>query len=298
MGKRINALILDDNEIIGENIKKRIFKASATNFPFFKIEVVPYFITINISNIRDSALKISHFINSKEIDYLLLDRGFYHVIDPKLNHSYSNLNDKYLYTKKVDLQSGIKIETILELIPKNDLKRIKGIIVYTYDTTGDYIEPAQIKQLYLDIFPKRITENAIEIILTNSEIYNLAGLDLYIDKELPDDNELTMTGLKSDFKLYGLFMGEILYHRVIALINKTKQKSVSTKRKFLIRSFIILFFTFTGLTIGGNALYEILDKKIKNDAFLLLSSIVFSLLVPLFILAVRPDLLMDVDNEE
>lgn len=297
MKNKFNVLILDDNETIGENIKKRIFKANSSNYSFSGIEVIPHFLTIDISDLANSAKKINQFINSNNIDYLLLDRGFYHIIDPKLNSDYNHLDKKYLYTIKADLKNGIKIEKILEMIPQRDFKKIKGVIVYSYDASDDYIEPAQIKQLYVNLLPEKFNEKNIEIILTNSKVYKLSGLQLYIDQELPENKNMTVIGLKSDFKLYGLFMGEILYHRVISMVDRARKSTILTKRKLVVRNLIILFLSFTALTIGGNALYEILSEKVKSDYFLLFSSIVFALLIPLFILAVKPELLIDIDNE-
>ena len=300
MKNKFNVLILDDNEIISENIKKRISKANSTNKAFSGIEVIPYHLPIDISNLEDSAIKISHFIGSRAIDFLLLDRGFYHNIDPKLNPIYKNLDNDYLYIKKTDLNSGIKIEEILKLINPKEFNRIRGVIIYTYNADSDgYVEPAEIKELYLkEILPEKFSEDNIEIILTNSEIYKLAGLHLYIDKEAPENTELTRTGLKSDFILYGLFMGEILYHRIASLVNKTRQTKIVKKRNLLVKNFIILFFSFTALSIGGNALYAILtSEKTKINLSLFFITIIFSLLIPLFILIVKPELLIDIDNE-
>lgn len=295
--KKYNALILDDNEFVGDNIRKRIYKANTSNYSYSGVEIIPHFLTIDISDLSKAAKSIINYINANKIDYLLLDRGFYFVIDPSSNETYNNLDNKYIYTKKKDLKNGVKIEKILELTSKKEYNRIKGIIVYTYDANEDYIEPAQIRQTFLNIMPENFNEKNIEIILTNSEVYKLSGLNLYIDSELPENKEMTITGLKSDFKLYGLFMGEILYHRMISMLNKEQERRFISKQKMIIRNFIILFFTFTFLSIGGNASYQMLYNKIHSNIFLLVISVVFAVLLPLFILAVKPNLLINIEDE-
>jgi Na+-transporting NADH:ubiquinone oxidoreductase subunit NqrB len=131
--------------------------------------------------------------------------------------------------------------------------------------------------------------------MSNSEIYKLAGLKLYADAENSQPNFFKL-GLKADFKLYGLFIGEILYHKVISMINQREHTKFIAKKKLLVRNIFVLFFVFTGLSLGGNVLYNMLVRNINNYLLLVLS-IIFSVLMPLFILLIKPELVISIDNE-
>lgn len=149
MPQKINALILDDNEIVADCLKKRIFKANESHCDFTGIEIIPHFLRIDLCDVNRSAQEIASAIISEEIDILLLDRGFYGIIDPSKAPKYSTLNNDSLYCAKDD--KGQLIEDILKLIPKEKFKRISAVIVYTYDE--EYAEPEQIRQIMRDILP-------------------------------------------------------------------------------------------------------------------------------------------------
>jgi Na+-transporting NADH:ubiquinone oxidoreductase subunit NqrB len=92
-------------------------------------------------------------------------------------------------------------------------------------------------------------------------------------------------------------MGEILYHRVISMIKPIEKKRFIEKKYLTFGKIIALFFALTGLTIGGNALFNILTENTGNHTLFLLS-IVFSLIIPIFILIVRPDLIISIDDKD
>ena len=155
----------------------------------------------------------------------MLDRGLYNLIDPNSKEctapGLEELDKQYLYI--VTGASGVKIEEVLPYIRFSRLNSLKGVILYTYDdptrTSEHSIEPAEIASDLSEIIGKGLSPEYIHVIGTNSEIYHLAGINLYIN-----DSSLyvgfTATGKRSDFMLYGLFMGEILYHRIVGMINK------------------------------------------------------------------------------
>jgi hypothetical protein len=295
MKKEYNVLILDDIEIVGVRIAERFSNASSSNFSFTGVKITPHFETIDISDINKAVQKIEYEINTKKIDYLLLDRGLCRILNANDVSNYQYLSNDYLYASNCG--KVILIEEILNLISKEIYSKIKGIIIYTFDHTP--VLANTIKQLYINILPKNFEEKNIQIILSNSEIYRFAGLSLYsTDKKLPKGTPFASVGLKSDFILYGLFMGEILYHRVISMINNKKQEKFIAKQKLGIRNILILFFTFTALSIGGNVLYDMFLPAIENKYLLLVCSIVFSLLIPLFILLVKPQLIISIDEKD
>lgn len=294
MRKKLEVLILDDNEIIGDCIRKRIFKANESNFSFTKLEIIPHYFYIDLENIQQSIDKISSEIIVKKIDVLLLDRGFFKIVDPSTDSTYRNLSSKYLYCKKDD--QGRQIEEILGLIPKEKFKNISGVIVYTYDSGPWYIEPAQIKQSIKELLPEKFDKNAIDVVMTNTEVYSLANLKLYNQREVKDFPELKSIGNKSEFMLYGLFMGEILYHRIVSLIEKKREKVLENKKTKIQRNVIFLFIIFTALNLGAEALYSLLSMNLGNDYLLFFMSAGFALLLPILILILKPEWIINFEE--
>ena len=293
MTTRINALILDDNKIIADCILKRIFKANESNLPFTNVDLVPHFMALDLSNLDKSAALLGDAITLKAIDILLLDRGFYTLIDPSVDSSYHALEPALLYSRKDD--AGIKIEEILGRVPKEKFKQIKGVIVYTYDDEK-YIEPAQIKELIRNVLPSGFDKDAIDVVLTYAEIYDLARLKLYRMKNVANATELESIGGKSDFMLYGLFMGEILYHRTISLINKRRAKRLQAKRNQALRNVLLLFGVFTSLNLGAASLYSLLSRGGSADLMLMVVSLVFALILPVLILRLKPEWIISLDD--
>lgn len=215
MKNTFKVLILDDVKIIGDAIEKRIFKANASNYRTSNIKIIPHYLFVDHTNREKAARKIASVIALERIDILILDRGFSTLIDPSENKKYEHLDEGKLYSHK---DSGSEdIEDIIRLIPQKNLDKIEGVIIYTYDGSP-YSEPEQIKHLYKEILPKQISSEYIEVVLPKQEVYDLANLKLYNFEKVQNHAELESFGRKSDFMLYGLFMGEILYHRTLNLI--------------------------------------------------------------------------------
>jgi hypothetical protein len=295
MGKQVNVLILDDNEIIADNVKKRISKANESHSASAGFEVLPHHITIDINNLSDAAEKITAEVISKRIDVLLLDRGFYNIIDPVTNRQYGSLDSDMLYCRKGD--KGHIIEEILRLIHKDTFKSVSSVIIYTYDDAESYSEPALIKQAIRDVLPPQFDKNAIDVILTYPEIYELSELKLYKDPiDVNGFPDIELIGPKSDFMLYGLFMGEILYHRTVSLIKKRQYNLFQERRAHLQIRLFLFFGIFTFLNLGANALYNLLSRGKPTDVLLLLTSLAFALILPWLILMIKPELVIDIED--
>ncbi|MTI29948.1 hypothetical protein, partial [Xanthovirga aplysinae] len=130
MRKKINTLIIDDNPVIGDCIGKRILKANSLYIE--NPEIVPTFMEMDLTHKIKSLKLIEGFILNNQVEILLLDRGYYRVYDPVKDEDYKNLNDKYLYSPSGD--KGMKIENLLSSFSAKSLNKIKGIIIYTYDS--------------------------------------------------------------------------------------------------------------------------------------------------------------------
>lgn len=297
MAKIYNILLLDDNEIIASCIQKRLLKASETFFETTQIEINPFHLQIDISNISKAGQIIEKFIIESEIHFLLLDRGFFDLIDPvKLN--IQELEKNTLYIEKNT--KSIKITEILKEVNFSKTNSLKGVVLYTYDepslTSEWYVEPAQIKKDLKQIIGSRLNPDNIDVVLTNSEIYHLANLKLY-DTNPKQVGEYLEQGKKSEFMLYGLFMGEILYHRILKIIDKNQKKTLSKKKGSLNTKLILLFIVFTSLSIGGNAVYTLAMQKIQSNLGLILLSLMFSIVFPILILTIKPDWIISIDDD-
>ena len=293
---KVNALILDDNPIVGQCIKKRVFKANSCNRKFSQLEVIPFFTKYSLKNIDEIIRSIEFQIISDNINALLIDRGWYELINPNENKSIPNLDKEHLYLRKED--SGIKIEEILSKIDKSKFKNIKVVIIYTYDSDNWFIEPAELKKIISNVLPNGFDINFIDVILTNTEIYKLAKLQLYNSDNPITDGKLIKSGRIADFKLYGLFMGEILYHRIVSHFKGRQSIKTAQKKQILFRNIILLFIVFTSLGLGGEAIYNLISNKINNDFVIIALSFVFALLFPLMILLLKPEWILDYSDKE
>lgn len=299
MAKTYNILLLDDNDIIADSIKKRLLRASQFFYEPNQIAINPIHLKIDIGNLNDARQTIEKCITDNNITILLLDRGFFDIIDPVIQTKIAGLDSNTLYMRKAE--KGIKVTEILKEINFSKIKSIQGVVLYTYNepviTSEWYVEPELIKKDIKEIIGSRLNPDYIDIVLTNSEIYQLANLQLY-DNNPRNIGEYLELGKKSDFKLYGLFMGEILYHRILKLIDRRQKQALSRKKNSLNTKLVLLFIIFTSLSIGGNAIYTIAIQKIQSNLGLLLLSIVFSIVFPVLILIVKPQWIISLDDDE
>jgi len=299
MAKTYNILLLDDNDIIASCIQKRLLKASQTFYDTTQIDINPIHLQIDIRNLNEARQRIEKSLVDNNIHFLLLDRGFFDIVDPATHTDISGLDKNTLYIGKE--AKSIKITEILKGVNFSKTKSLKGVVLYTYDepslTSEWYVEPAQIKKDIKQTIGDRLNPENIDIVLTNSEIYHLANLRLYDNNPKQVGNYLEQ-GKKSDFMLYGLFMGEILYHRILKLIDKQQKKTLSKKKSSLNTKLILLFIIFTSLSIGGNAIYTFAMQKIQSNLGLLLLSLVFSIILPILILIIKPEWIISLDDDE
>lgn len=298
MYKNCDVLILDDNKIIAKCILSRMLKANESFKDITQININPTHLHIDTNNIKNTIRLIESNILDNCPQFLLVDRGLFEIFDPSLK-DIEGLDKGSLYIKTG--WKNIKITEILKEINFSRFKNFKGLILYTYDepslTSEWYVDPVSIKRELKSIVGEKIDIENIDIVLTNSEIYNLANLTLY-DKNSKQIGEYLELGKKSNFMLYGLFMGEILYHRLIKILEKQKSKTLLRKKGLLKSKIFILFIIFTSLSIGGSALYSILYEKIKSPEGLLFLSLVFSILFPFLLLILRPELVISIDDDD
>ena len=293
MNKIINVLILDDNELVVECLIEKFLKTNQLFCEMTSINIVPYYLRIDLT---DGADQIEEYLIKNSINYLLLDRGFITIIDSEKDTN-SKLNKNKLFIRKNE--KSIKIDEILKHVNFNKIKKIDGVILYTYDepeaTSEWYVKPETIKQDLKKIIGSKVNKENIEVILTNSEIYKYANYRLFDLQQDETDDQYIVLGEKDDFKLYGLFLGEILYHRVLKFVNKKHQIFIKARKSNINRKVLLLFIIISSLTIGANSFYSIVSKYMDNDVIVCLSSLIFSLILPIIILFVKPEWIIDIE---
>ncbi len=293
--KTINVLLLDDNFIIANKIKKRIFEADSLYKFNSNFHIHTYYQEIDNSNVSNGAEQMNLFIKSQNIEYLLLDRGFGKIVDPEIE-PLSSLDNTCVY--KDNSVKGYNVEELLlELKNKNNsnLNSIKGILIYTYDDyrtinkEGEIIREEIIGNLET-IIPKNCY---VDILLTYSSIYKIANKNLYFAF---NGHGVFKLGRKDDFQLYGIFIGELLYHKLSHVINIKKFKILKERKKSIILKIIILYLIVISINVGSNALYSLIFEGInKLYGFV---SILFALILPLIVLKFLPGYLIDFDDKK
>jgi hypothetical protein len=289
--KKINILILDDNFVIANKIKKRLFEADNSYRYNSGIQIFPYYLEVDNDNPFEAAKVVNNYIKENEIQYLLLDRGFGKIIEPTISDS-ENLNNEYLY--KDNTVVGYFVENLLKEINKikhNELKNIKGVIVYTYDDyrelkkESEIVKEEIINEL-ISILPKRCS---VDVLLSYSNLYKTAGVSLY---ECYSGEGTIRLGRKEHFLLYGLFMGELLYHKLLQMINARTSELIKNKQMLISIRIVVLYLIFISINIGANALYS---SFFQGKNVLIVVSIFFSILIPFVILFFKPSLLIDLE---
>ncbi len=291
--KKIDVLILDDNFVIARKLKKRLFDADRNYRYKSGVQIFPHYIEIDNTDPANSAEKVNSFIIENNITYLLLDRGFGEIIDgDEINAE--EFSRGVLY--KDNTKGGFLIEELLtniKTIKNNALSNIKGVIVYTYDQYRSLnIEGEPIKEEIVDKLTSLFSNKCqIDVLLAYSEIYKIAGIDLY---EGYAGEGIVKIGKKENFILYGLFCGELLYHKLLQMISLINQKIIREKKSQLIYRILVLFLVFTSINIGANALYN----SFFEDGSVLIgfTSLLFAIIIPLIILLFRPSLLIDIEK--
>ncbi|MEZ4828974.1 MAG: hypothetical protein R3C61_22210 [Bacteroidia bacterium] len=291
--KKINVLILDDNFVIANKVKRRLFSANRSYRIDSGIEIYPHYLEIDNTNPKISAKSVDDYVKENEIEFLLLDRGFGHIIEPKPNNP-EELDIEYVY--KDNTKSGFYIEHLLEewkRLKKSSLKAIKGAIVYTYDDyrelnkQGEVIKDEIVNEL-VSILPRKCK---LDVLLAYSDIYKIAEIDLY---EGYAEEGVIKLGKKNEFVLYGIFVGELLYHKIIQMLSVRNLQSIKDKKATLLYRLAILYLIFISISVGGNAIFTYLFSESK--VVIGVAALIFGLLLPFIILLLKPSILIDIDE--
>ena len=291
--KKVNVLILDDNFIIANKLKKRLFDAD-NHYKFNTgIQIFPHYIEIDNIDYKKSVKDVNNYIIENSISYLLLDRSFGKILD---GDEYNNDELKKGIIYKDNDVGGYYIEALLQellRIRNNALNRIKGIIIYTYDDyRTDKKEGEAIKEEIIEKFANlQIRRTNIDVLLSYSTIYKIAGVNLYEDLSR---RGITKLGKKDNFVLYGLFCGELLYHKLIQMINNRNLVRIKNRKFNLFYKLIALFLIFTSINLGANGLYYYLFRS--GGISLIFLSFLFAFLVPIIILLLKPEFLIDLEK--
>ena len=255
--KPINILILDDNTFIANKIRRRLINADKTYRYDSGIEIIPHYLEIDNENIKNAAITVNNFIKENDVKNLLLDRGFGTIFKPVENND-KDLDCNYLY--KDNNKSGFYIEELLleiSKIKKNGLTRINGVVVYTYDDYKDLNKHGDVIKEDIIYELKSILSNKckIDVLLAYSDIYKLASVDLYEDY---GGDGIVKIGKANDFYLYGIFCGELLYHKLIQMINSSRMNFIKERKTTIFLRLFFLYLIFISISVGSNAVFNYL----------------------------------------
>lgn len=292
---QVNILVLDDIDVVGENILKRISKIGEKYCSINNVSINPVFIRFEKNSLAATIDKIEAEILKSNIQFLVIDRGIAEIFTSSDD---ATLNKDYLYTSidNSSIQADLVLEKLSISIPEQ-LTALRGVIIYTYDGGEDiykHMEPTEIIHLTREKLPKKFS-GAVDVILTASEIYKLSNMSLY-ENERVQSTKYVKLGSKSSFKLYGLFVGEIIYHRIVHLYRANTQSIFKSKNATRIRNLILLYVIFTSINIGGNILSNILFSHNSSNFIGYLITFFAAVIFPVFILLLKPTWIFNIDE--
>lgn len=309
----MNILIIDDNWYVGDQIKNRLQSldmrnnTKEMNVEYISGSVNQYFSHYNEPNFIDKIA--DKLLNT---DYLLLDLHFQDLnieesekitnefvlinIDDKAEGiEFKGLTDaakKYLQTYSV------KSVELFKQIDQSKLNKInqklKGLILYTYSPNpkqGELAGKAKLIRKALNLNKERI-----EIFSSHKEIYQSAGAELYKTDRV--SKNLVSLGYKSDFRLYGTAMGEIIYHKIIDKENAKSQKRLKSKRARLWLRIPLFFFILLCIDLGSNTISEMIKVSGANNKLILSICLFLGIILPLLILLLKPEILIDYETDK
>ncbi len=320
--KPLNILILDDNLVVGEQLKNRMITLDDhAAFSKYRLKIEYLNASENTSYYRftDHAL-FEKAVKDKliESDYLLLDVHYQDINFEKTNQSAckdiimnippgkgtdvqwiskeGKLTDsarEYLMTEAT--QSTELFRHLSEDIRDKVRKRLKGVIIYTYSPNPDPNRLAGLKNNIIRAF--RINENKVEIFSSYKELFQGTDFELYKTQKLSD--QFVSIGKKSDFRLYGSMIGEILYHKIVHKEYQRKDKRLKEQKSSYFKTLAFYYVIFISIGFGTNALYDILRNGHGLDAFVLaMFAVLLGVLLPFIILYFKPDLLIPTPKDE
>lgn len=292
----INVLIIDDIPCIGESILNRLTDVNLKYHNDF-IDIKPWYYQYDVRKpLAYSISEIKAEIIQHNIKYLLVDIGFNRIVDQSYKSAYSFLNiDDAIYsdTRRTEDRMTMDKDVLKNFNDDNMLTNLSGIIVYTYQPA--FKKPDIIHNEFIQILPKTFKRDDLMVIETNSEIYRPADAKLHILTEVPENPGFKYHGLIKDFRLYGLFIGEILYNQIRYHHFSSRIKSIERMKSSYFRYYIIAYFLFITINISANLISETLfgsNKPVGGLILLLLGVVVPSLIIwlkPEFFLINRDD---------
>ena len=213
----VKVLIVDDNEVIADGIMKRFRMVNNYYRPYTNTDIRAARLEANYIDKDKLKESIESALDSGDFDFLLLDRRYIKYVGRK---DLSTLDDKKLYYD--DEPDDLCVEKVLKLVDRGKLANILGAFIYTNSVKDKANVQNDLQQEIQDILPGKV----VEVLMTHREIYDLADTELYDFEKVPNTNYKSL-GKVTDISLYGVFMGEILYHRVVfALIRRGVIKEI------------------------------------------------------------------------
>lgn len=302
--KTINALIIDDHPIVGEALRNRIADASQENRPFGQIGIVPHYLHISTGDERELARKIASAIHSNHVSVLVLDRGIYEIVTAvQTGQDRDKESAERMVYRKGPWERGKMIEGIFAHLKSDPvLQQIRSVILYSYDD-DDSAGRGVIANALASVFSPIVPEDQIDLILTRSEIYAKAKVDLYLNDAPSIGNDLFPIGREADFAIYGHLLGEIIYHRILALRKRRLRTALQIKKWKVMRNVVYLYLILMSVSIGSAALFEWLNhlqflpaSEGARTVLIVGAALSLGVFLPLWVLALKPEWLIEIDE--
>lgn len=190
---------------VGSHLKKFI-ERNIAEYPYDPIEYKVHFKQVTpLTN----AGELQQFLMDEKINFLLLDSRPY-----DLEVSEEGLKPEVVYAKKT-LSFNRMYSLICKLKNSDAARAIEAVVVYSHDVnTGESLDPKLLSLTEVkDVF-SQIPDSDISVFLTHTEMYSATGTQLYQFNDVKGHPEIKLLGYKKDFRLYGAFVGEVLFHKV------------------------------------------------------------------------------------
>lgn len=211
--------IIDDIELVGVTMRDALMRTSANYGSRLGIHVQPLFPKLDTTSPEAIAASIERFLLAHpSLDYLLLDRNYFNILNQYGTHSPELPTDRLVVAKG---SASISLENCLQHVDFSHWKTPRGLILYTYDDpdvgSQYYVLPDAIKSSLAHALGGRLSPPQIEVILTCSDYYRHARIDLYMGRHEAIIGQREVLGRKSAFALYGLILAEVIYLKLLAL---------------------------------------------------------------------------------
>jgi len=292
----LNVLIIDDINFVGESILNRLTEVNLKYHDDY-VNIKSWYYKYNVSkSLVDSIAEIKTKIKDHDITYLLVDIGFNKIVDDSYKYNYPHLEiDTSIYSDIRRDKDRVTIDMVLKNFGNDHMiNNLAGIIVYTYQP--EFKQPEVIHQEFMEIMPKAFNKDILKVIETNSEIYRPADAQLHILTNIKEYPGIRYHGLIKDFKLYGLFMGEILYNQIRHHHFSSRIKSIESMKSSYLRYYIIAYFLFITINISSNILSEYLVGSYRMHWGVGL--LVFGVLIPALIIWLKPEFFLISKNDD